>query len=236
ELAAAEALVAAARASLEAARREVGRLAADREATVRQRENLRLVAPGPGLVIARSAEPGSTVVAGSPVVEVVDPEQLWIHVRFDQVSAGGLAAGLPARIVLRSRPDSPLAGRVLRVEPRADAITEEILAKILFDELPLPLPPLGELAEVTVGLPPHSAALAVPGASLHRFDGRPGVWLVEDGDLRFAPVEVGASDLDGWIEIRAGLDAGDRAVVYSERALAARSRVEVVDELPERRR
>ena len=45
------------------------------------------------------------------------------------VSAQGLAAGLPARIHLRSRPHEALAGRVLRIEPRADAVTEELLAK-----------------------------------------------------------------------------------------------------------
>ncbi len=236
ELAAAEALAAAARANLEAARREVTRLAAEREVSVRQRENLRLVAPGPGLVIARLAEPGSTVVAGASVVEVVDPEQLWIHARFDQVSAGGLEAGLPARIALRSRPRTPLAGRVLRVEPRADAVTEEILAKVVFDELPAPLPPLGELGEVTVALPPHRATAAVPGASLHRFDGRLGVWIVDDGDLRFAPVVIGATDLDGWLEIVSGLAGGERVVVFSERAFGSGSRVEVVDQLPERRR
>ncbi len=44
--------------------------------------------------------------------------------------------GLPARIVLRSRSGQALSGRVLRVEPMADAVTEEMLAKVIFGSQP----------------------------------------------------------------------------------------------------
>ena len=43
--------------------------------------------------------------------------------------------------------------KVLRVEPVADVVTEEMLAKVVLDSVPTPLPPLGELAEITVTLP-----------------------------------------------------------------------------------
>jgi HlyD family secretion protein len=75
---------------------------AEREA-LRAARNLRLVAPVDGVVVLRDAEPGTTVVAGQAVVELIDPASLWINVRFDQLSAAGLATALPARIVLRSR-------------------------------------------------------------------------------------------------------------------------------------
>jgi HlyD family secretion protein len=35
----------------------------------------------------------------------------------------------------------------------ADAVTEETLAKVVFETPPAPLPPLGELAEVTLPCP-----------------------------------------------------------------------------------
>jgi multidrug resistance efflux pump len=41
----------------------------------------------------RDADPGTTIVAGQAVVEVIDPKSLWINVRFDQISASGLAGG-----------------------------------------------------------------------------------------------------------------------------------------------
>lgn len=219
-------------AGLQAAREELARLRAERDASKRQRGNLRLVAPVDGLVTARNADAGTTVVAGQAVVELIDPQSLWINVRFDQLRAAGLREGLPAQIVLRSQGQTAITGKVLRVEPRADAVTEETLAKVVFDTLPESLPPIGELTEVTVALPPLPALPVIPNASVQRVDGKRGVWIINDGSLHFIPVKLGATDLDGHVQITEGLQPGAQVVVYSQRALTARSRINVVDQLP----
>ena len=221
-----------ANAALAAAKEELVRVRADGAAVVAQRNNMRLVSPVDGLVVARDADPGSTVVAGQSVVEVIDPQSLWIHVRFDQISATGLTAGLPAKISLRSRNGQSLKGRVLRVEPLADAVTEEILAKIVFDDLPDPLPPIGELAEVTVSLPELPAMPVVSNAAVRTVDDQLGVWQVQDGELRFVAVKLGTGDLDGLVQLREGLTIGDQVVVYSEKALSKRSRLNIVEQIP----
>ena len=223
--------LAVADAALSAAREDSARLRADLQALRAQRGNLRLVAPVAGLVSARDADPGTTVVAGQPVVELIDPASLWIDTRFDQINATGLAAGLPARIVLRSRQGRALNGRVLRVEPLADAVTEETLAKIVFDKTPEPLPPVGELAEATVQLPTLPAAPLIPNAAIREVNGQRGVWKLEGGGLVFAPVMLGRSDLQGHVQVRQGLSAGDRIIVYSEKALHRGSNIHIVDRI-----
>lgn len=215
-----------------AAGEELARARADRAALLAQRANLQLLAPVDGLVSRRDADPGTTVVAGQAVVELIDPHSLWINARFDQLSAHGLAAGLPARVTLRSRAGQTLDGKVLWVEPMADAVTEETLAKIVFDRLPQPLPPLGELAQVTVALPTAPALPVLPNAAIRQVNGIRGVWKLVDGDLRFSAVEPGVADLDGNVQIRQGVQPGDRVVVYSENALTAHSRIHVVDHIP----
>lgn len=224
--------LAVADAALSAAREDSARLRADLQALRAQRANLRLVAPVAGLVSARDADPGTTVVAGQPVVELIDPASLWIDTRFDQINATGLATGLPARIVLRSRQGETLDGSVLRVDPLADAVTEETLAKIVFNKKPQPLPPVGELAEVTVQLPALPAAPLIPNAAIREVNGQRGVWKLEGGELVFAPVMLGRSDLQGHAMIRQGLSAGDRIVVYSEKALHQGSNIHIVDRIP----
>jgi HlyD family secretion protein len=221
-----------ARANLEAARQALDNSRSTLEGLVAQRANLNLVAPVAGLVTARDANPGTTVVAGSPVLETVDPKSLWVNARFDQLSAAGLRAGLPVSVVLRSRRMQPLAGHVLWVDPLADAVTEETLAKLVFDETPEPLPPLGELAEATVALPALPPAPVIPNASIQRVDGKQGVWLIDDGSLRFAPVKLGARDLDGRVQVLEGLKAGEQIVEYSQRALTAHSRIRIVERIP----
>ena len=218
-------------AGLGAATQQVSRAQADREALASQRSNLLLVAEVDGIVAVRNADPGTTVVAGQSVVELIDPDTLWINTRFDQVSAHGLKPGLPVRIVLRSRAGTDLPGRVLLVEPMADAVTEEMVAKIAFDRLPVPMPSIGELAEVTVSLPALAVRPVVPNASVQRVDGMLGVWTVRDGDLELVPVKLGATDLDGNIQVLEGVRRGDRVVTYSERTLTTKSRIHVVDQL-----
>ncbi len=225
----AQATLLATRANLDASRQDLARLRAEREGLVRQRSNLRLLSPIDGLVTRRDADPGTTVIAGQSVVDVVEPGSIWINVRFDQQRALGLRADLPAQILLRSQAGEPLAGRVSRIESHADAVTEEVLAKVEFRQLPKTPPPIGELAEVTVALAAQKPMPVVPNASVQRVDGKLGVWVVEDGDLRFAPVKTGASDLEGRVQIVEGVRAGERIVVYSQKALAANSRIKIVD-------
>lgn len=226
ELAIAQAVSAAAHA-------ELARAKFERTGLVAQRSNLRLVSPVKGVVVSRDAEPGTTVVAGQAVVEIIDPKSLWIDVRFDQINALELASELPARIVLRSRAGQALPGRVLRVEPKADAVTEETLAKVVFDVIPEPGPPLGELAEVTVGLPVLAAQPAVLNAALHREGGKIGVWQIVAGGLVFTPVLLGVGDLDGYVQVREGLAEGSRIVIHSEKALSGHSRYHVVESIIE---
>ncbi|MCC6916849.1 efflux RND transporter periplasmic adaptor subunit [Nitrosomonas sp.] len=215
-----------------AARENLGRAHADLQALHTQRGDLRLVTPVTGLVTRRAVDPGTTLVTGQPAVEVIDTAHLWIDTRFDQINAQGLAPGLPAQFILRSQQTQSIAGHVLRVEPLADTVTEETLAKIIFTMPPSPLPPVGELAEVTVYLPELPAAPAIPNAAIHIRDGVPGVWKLVDGKPEFARIEPGQTDLDGHIQIRHGLEVGDQLIVHSEKMLTALSRIRIEKQIP----
>ena len=221
-----------ANAALSGAREELARARFDREALLAQQKNLQLIAPADGIVAVRDADPGTIIVAGQPVLEVIDPKSLWINVRFDQISASGLVAGLPAHITLRSRGGQVLEGRVLRVEPMADAVTEETLAKVIFDTQPEPMPPIGELAEATLDMPALPAAPVILNVAVQREGDKLGVWRIVDNDLRFSPIKLGASDLDGYVQVLEGLKSGDQIVIYSEKALTSQSRIHIVDHIP----
>lgn len=230
EQASAQAVISAARANLAAASQDMTRLKAERDGLRQQRNNVRLLAPADGVITARDAEPGSTVVAGQAVVRLIEPASLWVKVRFDQGRSGGLAVGLPADIALRSNPAQPLRGKVVRLELLSDSVTEERVAQVAFDSIPAGVS-LGELAEVTLTLPAISGGLVLPNASIKQQGGKTGVWRYNEAELRFVEVQAGRSSLDGKVLIVAGLKAGDRVVVHSEKELAAGSRIKVVESL-----
>ncbi len=226
ELVSANAGLRSARANLAAARHDRERLQAERAGLLQQRGNTRLLATQDSVVLSREAEPGSTVVAGQPILRLIDPASLWIKARFDQARSGGLAPGLPAAIVLRSMAEHSLPGRVARVEMQGDSVTEERMAQVSVDDLPAGTA-VGELAEVTVALPATAPALVVPNAAIRRVDGRLGAWRLHDGKLQFVELRLGPSSLDGRVLVLAGLASGDRVVVYSAKTLDADSRITV---------
>jgi len=228
--ASANAAVLAAQANLAGAGQDQTRLKAERAALAQQRDNVRLFAPADAVVTARDAEAGSTVVAGQPVLRLMDPNSLWVKMRVDQGRSAGLATGLKASIVLRSSPQTPLGGQVARVELLADSVTEERLALVAFDAPPAGVS-LGEMAEVTLQLPDTAPALLLPNAAIQHQKGQSGVWRLQDGKPEFALVQLGTQSLDGQVQVLKGLDKNDRVVVYSQKALSSGARISVVEAL-----
>jgi len=226
--ASADAALDAARANATGAAQDLNRSKADRAALLQQRANVRLIAPSDGVVSARDAEPGSTVVAGQSVLRLIDPSSLWVKLRVDQGRSGGLAQGLKARIVLRSQPQTSIPGTVDRVELLGDSVTEERIAQVAFEKAPVGMS-VGEMAEATIQLPSIPQSLIVPAASIQRQGGSTGVWRMEAGKPVFASVKPGVTSLDGQTQIIDGLKAGDEIVVYSQRPLSAGARLQVVD-------
>jgi HlyD family secretion protein len=230
ELASATAAQQTAQANLTGAGQDQQRLKAERAALAQQRGNIRLLAPADGVVTTRDAEAGSTVVAGQPVLRLMDPASLWVRLRVDQGRSAGLATGLPASIALRSQPRSALPGQVARIELLADAVTEERIAQVAFAQPPVGVS-VGEMAEVTLQLPATAQALLLPNASIQYQKGQTGVWQLKGGQPEFVPVTLGAHSLDGQVQVLQGLSQGDEVVVYSQKALAPGARIRVVDAL-----
>ncbi len=230
ELTSAQAAQEASDANLLGARQELNRLKADQEGLRQQRQNLRLVAPQDGIVTSRDAEPGSTVIAGQSVVKLIEPGSLWVKVRLDQGRSRGLTVGLPAQVSLRSNLATKLNGKVVRVEPVSDSVTEERIAFVALEKVPSGLT-VGELSEVTVNTVQGASMPTLPNAAIKHTVQGTGIWVVRDGKPVFAKVAVGETSLDGLVQIRDGLHEGDVIITYSEKELSAGSRIKVVERL-----
>ncbi len=230
EARAAEAGLRASRANIDSAGADAARLAAEAGALEKQLANVRLRAPVAGLVVARELEPGSTAVAGQAVLRLAETESFWLRVRIDQSRSAGLAAGLPASITLRSRPGETFSGKLARVEQLSDAVTEERVAMVAFDALPAGLT-LNEMAEVNLRLPVRANALVLPPAALVRQEGRPGVFVIDDGRARFRAVKVGVRTETG-VEILDGVAEGEAVVTQRAKPLMDGDRVRIGGERP----
>ena len=183
-----------------------------------------------GIVTARLAEPGVTVVAGQAIIQVIDPGSICVKTRIDQKQAGLVRVGQPAEIVLRSQPNLVLTGKVKRIEQIGDTITEERIVNVEFTSLDTGAM-VGELAEVTIKLPQLEQALSIPTAALKQLEKQQGVWVMQDGRVQFKPVKTSISTLQGRTQIVSGLAAGDEVIVYSQQELHAGMKVKAVAEI-----
>lgn len=227
----ARAAVDASRAALDMARKEQQRLLAEQQALEQQLANLSITAPVAGIITSRDAEPGTSLVAGQVILTLADPQSYWVKARIDQGQAHGLQVGQVASLVLRSNPQQSLNGKLARIEPLSDSITEERIVAVALDNPPVTLSP-GELAEATILTSKKMDALVIPNAALHQLDGQTGVWKTDTGNtLSFIPVQSGIRSLDGQVEILGGLQAGDQVVTYASKVVDASSKIKVVDSL-----
>jgi HlyD family secretion protein len=220
----------AATASLASARLERSKVHADANGISKLRAQIRLISPVDGLVTSRLAEPGTTVVAGQTIIQVIDPNSMWIKTRVDQKQIGPIQAGLPALIQLRSQPNIAMSGVINRIDLVGDAIAEERIVNVAFAK-PQTGAALGELAEVTVKLPDMDNILSIPSAAVKHSKLNEGVWVMQGGRVEFKSVKTGISTLHGRTQILSGLAEGEEVIVYSQQQLQAHTKVKVVSEI-----
>ena len=213
-----------AEANLDAARHDYERMQEDIKALNVQLAELSLISPASGIISARNLEPGSVVGAGIAVLNLIEPQSLWVQARIDQAASGAIETGQRVDIELRHQAGKIFGGKVVRMEMTADSLTEERLIDINFDEIPHNIS-IGMLANATIFLPPLKQVDWLPAAAIVYQQGQSGVWRIDDGKAVFVAVKTGVKTLDGKVQIVSGVSAQDEIVVYAAKPLRQGSRV-----------
>lgn len=167
-----------------------------------------------GVVITRWVVPGASVVPGQPMFTVADTSLIYVNAYIDQSSSGKIRKGEMATVILRGREDHPLSGYVLRINPRADQATEEMVAEVAFN-IPLDEFQLGQWANVYVQVGEAKNALVVPRTALMPMENKIFVFVVGAEDkIRREPLTVLAdSPRTPTVAVAGNLQPGDRVVV-----------------------
>jgi len=88
------------------------------------RNDLNVVAPFDATVATRSAEPGEVVAAGTPIVTLVNYNQVYLRGYVPEGEIGRVKVGQPARVYLDSDSNKPWEAYVSRVDPEASFTPE----------------------------------------------------------------------------------------------------------------
>ena len=197
----ASAVVEQARAKTEAAKADVAALA------VRLSES-EIRSPIDGVIVSRNKTIGDLLAPGAELFEVVDPASIVVSARLDESTIAMVKPGQAARVSFSALDGVALEGSVLRVGREVDPETREYAAEISLTALPASWA-IGQRATATVVAESGKPGIAIPQKLLARQDGRPGVYVLEDGRARWRQVELGyVNGTD--IEVRKGLDPEGR--------------------------
>ncbi len=202
----------------------------------------RLLADGPGVVVAVEAEVGQVVAAGAPVVRLardgardvvfVVPEDRLAQLRPGLVAQVRLWAN-GATVAAGATPDAaaePLQGVVREIAAAADPLTRTYQVRLALPDTAQV--PLGSTAYVTLPAPTGTAAQAIKlptSALMHdAAQGRAGsaVWVFDaaSSTVQLRPVVVAGADGNEAV-IASGLKPGEEVVAAGVHVLAPGQKV-----------
>ncbi len=170
-----------------------------------------ITAPFAGTVVRRERDVGDVVVPGTTLMTVVAADTLWISAWVDESAVDAIAVGQPARIVLRSEPDTPRVGTVLRVGREVDRESREFLVDVQMTDPPAQWA-IGQRAEVYIRTAAAAEVVSLPWRFLRTRDGVDGVWLDDHGRAMWRPLSLGLRGLDA-VAVTAGLAVGEVVVI-----------------------
>lgn len=167
--------------------------------------------PIAGVVVARHVTDGRHVVAGTPLLTIVDAAVVWVRalVPASQASAVDRRAAATVRIDGFDRVID--AGPVLAVAPAIDSISRTV-EMLLAVRNPDGAIPIGATARVLLRAGGPRTGVVVPASAVLEFDGVATVFVQAAGE-RFEQRQVRITARDpGRVLIGAGLASGERVV------------------------
>ena len=124
QVAAVQGQILQAEADIAAAKADAERARAQLEEARANRKDLQVIAPFSGTVATRTAEPGEVVIAGTPIITLVNLAEVYLRGFIPEGEIGRVRVGQPARVYLDSAPTMPIDAVVSRVDPEASFTPE----------------------------------------------------------------------------------------------------------------
>lgn len=202
-----------------------------------------LTAPSSGVVASINGEVGETAPAGggttaqapgtaaplsstssgsgSPFMVINDTSSFQAVIPFAETDGARLQPNQEASVTFDAVPDLTITGHLLQVGPSASVTSSVVNYYATFDlNRTDPRLRAGMTANVTVTVAQASNVLVVPNAAVQTVNGTPTVTVYSGGQQVSTEVEPGLVG-DSTIEIKGGLNEGDRVVLPTPRLSGA---------------
>ncbi len=182
-----------------------------------------IVAPFSGTIVQVEAEVGEVAAPGIPLFRLVQLEPIRVSVALSDRDMALAHEGMPARVSLAAR-SGIYEGKVVQLSKAANLKTRSFEALVEVANKNKDLLP-GMIAQVSLATD-HKAGkkLLISQDWLVTRPTGNGVFLEDNGKAVWKPVELGTV-LRRQVEVKSGLQTGDRLIIVGHRSLAEGDRV-----------
>lgn len=172
----------------------------------------KIFSPISGTVVARKAGPGQYVRpdAPDPIFTIADLSSMWLLADVYESDVPSVRLNEAVQVSVIAFPNERFRARVSYIAPAVDPVTRRVPVRCAVSNPGQRLKPemfaSFRIANLT------ASALTVSRKAVVRDNERKVVWVLRDGkELVRRSVETGLEQ-DGWVEIRSGLQPGDRVI------------------------
>jgi RND family efflux transporter MFP subunit len=209
---------------------------AEAQATIARRalEDAQVRAPFSGIVAKRFVNTGDKVSPDAPVAQVVDLARMELETQVPVGEIPFVKVGHEISFKVDGFAERAFKGKVERINPSADAGSRSIA---VFVTLPNADGSLrgGMFANGTLAVADKAPVNTLPLAAVAEEGGQSHVFTIRDGKLDRRPVKTGTRNVEqGLIEVREGLNPGERVVAIKAAGMKAGAEASVRPDAPTR--
>ena len=180
-----------------------------------------VTAPFAGTVIEKKATLGELASPSEAMFTIADLSRVWIQADLPEVALAKVRIGANAKVSVPAYPNETFSGRVGHIGASLDKDTRTVAARIEVANIDGRLKP-EMFATATIEATGHKRdAISLPDAAIVLMEGKPTVFVFEQGAYEMRLVEPGER-ISGRTVLKSGLIAGDQVVIAGTYALKAR--------------
>lgn len=169
-----------------------------------------ILSPGPGKVMMRNLRLGEQVEPGTAIFEISDTRIMWVRLDVLEKDLPYIEKDKLVQVETDVYPGEYFSGRVLALMQKVDPELRTVKVRVKVDNTDGRLKPEMYVRGL-IEKKSKRQQLAVPAAALVKLSGVDGIFVIEEGEFLFKPVQVIEIDSAGFAFVN-GLQAGELVI------------------------
>lgn len=206
-----------------------------------QFDNSFVKAPFAGIAASIMVENNQMIIAGTPVVQVINPSSMKAKIKIPSADIKGIFKGQNVKISFPSIPDKNYLGTIAQIDQAVDPITKNLQVEVLLKN-PDNFIKSGMFGEFFIETKIKENSIVIPENAVQSrtevaIDRETGlqksikkhfIFVVKNGIAHLTEIKIGISN-NGRIEVSSGLNDGDVVVVVGQNIVKSGDKVKIIE-------